>query len=199
MNQQKREAGRESYFMESELKERERLNTLFENYFKHRGCTDLETTPVGSYRRYDALMTSGKTVFMEMKARLGITSLKYSDNFIEKGKFLELYSKWKEGYATLFITEYKCGWVFMWDLTNQFRMYDSGYSADGFFVETEMTADNFYYSQGSTDKLVRYLPYHEATYIVNSEYEPCSYKQYFEWRKIATDAIVKGIIKNPDL
>src|SRR5688572_11434997 len=129
MNQQKHLTDRESFFEKSELKERECIKSLFDNYFKIRGCTDLETTPIGSYRRYDALMTSGNTVFMEMKARLGITSLKYSDNFIEKGKFLELYSKWKEGYATLFITEYKCGWVFMWDLVNQFKMYESGYNA----------------------------------------------------------------------
>jgi hypothetical protein len=202
MNQKEiNDADRKEYFNKAEGKERECINVIFKYFFLPKGCTNLETTPIGSYLKYDAIMSSGKsstTVFMEMKNRSGITSLKYQDNFIERGKFLELYKKYMEGYYSLFITEYKCGYKFMWNLYYQFKMYESGYNADGFFVEKEMTADNFDYNTGEKDKLVRYLPYYDASYILNDEYEPCSYKEYFEWRLEAKNAIANGTIKNPD-
>lgn len=200
MNQQNKDSlSREQYFYNAELKERERLNYLFDNYFKGRGCKDLECTAIGTYMGYDAFFTSGNTVFCEAKIR-DITSLKWGDGFIEKKKFLTLYEKYKAGYYTLFFVEYK-DYFFIWDLHyefQQFENFDNPTNRHRFFTEMQATSNMYDYSPGEVTKTVRYLPYHQATYIIGKDFEPCSYKDYFKWRMTAINAITSGLIKNPD-
>jgi hypothetical protein len=174
---------REEYFIEVQLKERECIRYLFQNYFNvQKGCKNLYTTPLTGYSRYDASFDSGITeVIVEYKRR-NIPTTKYSDTFIEKGKFKELYRHHKEGKYTLFILEYD-DYYMMFDLAYHFKLYDCEYNDHTFFYEIKATADMYTYENGEKEKDIRCLNYHEATYILNKELDCLSYSDFLKGRK----------------
>lgn len=172
---------REKYFLEVQIKERECLNNLYDNYFVSKGCTNLYTTPLTGYSRYDGTLKSGATdVVIEYKRR-NILTTKYSDTFIEKGKFKELYRKHKEGNYTLFILEYD-DFYLMFDLSYHFRLYSFEYNDCTFFYEIKATSDMYDYENGQKEKDIRCLNYYDATYILNKGLKVYSYREFLNSR-----------------
>jgi hypothetical protein len=168
---------REKYFIEVQLKERECLMNLYSNYFIKRGCSNLYMTSLTGFSRYDATLKSGATdVVIEYKRR-NISTTKYSDTFIEKGKFKELYQHRKDGKYTLFIVEYD-DYHMLFDLSYHFLLYDCEYNDHHFFYPINATADMYTYANGQKEKDIRCLNYFDATYILNKEYMPCSYRHF---------------------
>lgn len=173
---------REKYFIEVQLKERECLASLYTNYFAKRGCSNFYMTPLTGFSRYDGTLKSGATdVVIEYKRR-NILTTKYSDTFIEKGKFKELYRKHKEGNYTLFIVEYD-DYYMLFDLSYHFLLYDCEYNDNTFFYEIKATADMYSYANGQKEKDIRCLNYFDATIIVSKDFEEYNYSSYLEYRK----------------
>lgn len=102
--------------------------------------------------------------------------MKYGDTFIERGKFLTLYEKYKGGYYTLFVIEYDdC--YFLFDLDYhffQFQAFDNPTHRDRFFEEVNMTKNMLDYENGEEVKEIRTLKYYDATLILDKEFRPCS-------------------------
>ena len=172
---------KEKYFIDVQLKERELIQSLFNNYFKKRNCTDLKTTPLTGFSHYDGTFKSGNTnVVFEFKRR-NISSSKFGDTFIEAYKFIELYEHHKKGNYTLFIIEYD-DFYLLFDLQYEFfqyRLFEQ--QPNGFFCLLNASKNQFD-SERKQDKQVRYLPFHQATYILNKGFAAVDYKTYLSFR-----------------
>jgi hypothetical protein len=166
---------RSQYFLDVQLKERERIHHLFNNYNFNQYL--LAVTDPNSNADFDFYYLSARTrnVFGEFKRR-AIHSTLYSTSFIEMEKFEKLWSLHKAGNYTLFCVEYD-DYYFAWDLCYQYflREYTEPYL---FYCELDATADMYDYSKGSKQKLIKNLEFYDAKFIITKDFRRITYQEF---------------------
>lgn len=152
------------YFKQCQEVERKKLKELFYRYFRFNRCSNLVLTSENEMSKIDAFMVSGSShVVAEYKNR-EFMARKYNDCLLEFNKFEYMYEWFLTGSKCLFIVEY-VDYILMWDLNTYYSYH----------LANDVALDNFFYfmncpqngnNRNEVRKLVRNLPYNEATYII---------------------------------
>jgi hypothetical protein len=157
------------HFEMTQLRERENIQILFDNYFQYNSCELLQLTSINGYSTFDALMISAmtKTVLMEYKRR-NISMWALSDCVIEYPKYEKLYRFHRAGNHVYYIIEYD-EIVCFWNLSTVYNHDDSlNLSTDYYFYEKACTATSApeAYRQQEKIKLVRGLQFFNCEFFL---------------------------------
>lgn len=161
------------HFIHTQLKERERIQELFQNYFSHHNCHGFELTPISGYTKYDFEFYSGVTEYKHVLGEAKIRTFeagKYTDTIIEKPKFFTLFGYWLfSGCTPLYLVDFEDATV-IFDLTKTFEQ-----EKDTLLVYPTFQFTPKALPATSADpskkriKLIRYLPLKDASIIIDKK------------------------------
>ncbi|HYG03033.1 MAG TPA: hypothetical protein VD927_11355 [Chryseosolibacter sp.] len=160
---------RDTYFNQTQIIERERLQHLYEHYLKHHSASSITYTDKDTYSPFDCLFISGSSLcFAEFKKR-NISIFKYDKSFIEKTKLVNLLPLHQSGGKALFIIEYQEAFVFF-NLSSLIFEPEAHCNENYDYNKLawlDCTSDNFNYQRNQTKKLIRYLSFEDAFLILS--------------------------------
>jgi hypothetical protein len=168
-----------NHFQQSELKERQELQNLFNNFFNKKNCNQLALTQSNSFAPFDAIFLSGnnRTVIIEHKSR-SISSKQYQTAFIELHKLKSLSAYFNSGVSVFYAMRYSDGITVVWSLDRLYQFHkDYSYPIDHNVERIPASATSADPSR-KVIKEILHLKLTKADYFITSDYKQLSREEF---------------------